>query len=480
MSDDHLIVKSKDDIMQFVNQHPTQKRTLLLICIALGGIFMDAYDLVILGTASDQLKNEFHLSSTYLSIIMTMMPFGALIGALVGGIYTDRFGRKLMFLIDLILLVLTAIGAALAPNPAWLSVFRFLMGLGIGLDMPIALSFIAEFSNSKSRGRNVNYWQVFWYIATVSSTLLVIGLYALDTGDALWRWSVGFGAVIALVVLILRLIFLGESPMWAAKNLPLKDAVKVLEKTYNISVKMESPDEASQGKTLKKYPLKMVFNKKYKPRTILASVIAATQGMEYYAVGLYTPFIASFIMGQGKLESLFGTVLINLCGILGGLTGAHLTSRYGTRKMAIFGFLIVILAMFVVGMTYGNVSNWLIAGFIGLFIYGHSLGPGPQGKTIGTLSYPTSLRGYGTGFVEASSRVGGMLGTFLFPVILATAGLSGTMLILILCPLAGIITTLIIKWDPTHKDVEKEEEEVKAILEGKESPYMNDSQHYSS
>ncbi|MEN1969887.1 MFS transporter [Lentibacillus sp. N15] len=464
-----LIVKSKDDIIRFVDQNPTKKRTLLLILIALGGIFLDAYDLTILGTATDQLTSEFNLSPFALSSIMTIMPIGALIGALIGGVFTDRFGRKLMFLIDLILLALSAAGAALAPNPEWLFVFRFLMGLGIGLDMPIALSFIAEFSNSKTRGRNVNYWQVFWYIATVSSTLIVMGLYALNTGDSLWRWSVGFGAVIAVIVLVLRLIFLGESPMWAAKNLSLKEAAKVLENTYNVSVKLEQQPglvQEKRNKEIEKSLLKVIFNKKYRPRTILASVIAATQGMEYYAVGLYIPLIAVFVVGEGKLESLTGTALINVAGIIGAFVGAQLTIKYGTRKIAIFGYLIVLLSMVLIGIVYGNgISMWLTVALISLFIFGHSAGPGPQGKTIGTLSYPTILRGYGTGFVEASSRVGGMIGTFAFPIILNAVGLAGTMLILTFAPIVGLITSLIIKWDPVGKDIEQEEEEIVQYLE---------------
>jgi len=61
------------------------------------------------------------------------------------------------------------------------------MELAIGLDVPIDLNFNAEFSTKETRGQNVNCWQVFWYIAIVISTLIVIFLCFLNTGDALWR-----------------------------------------------------------------------------------------------------------------------------------------------------------------------------------------------------------------------------------------------------------------------------------------------------
>ncbi|WP_081416743.1 MFS transporter [Arthrobacter castelli] len=490
--DSHIVVRTRDDIIDYVNARPSQPKILLLVTIALGGIFIDAYDLVVLGTATEQLTEQFGLSPFHLSMIMTAMPFGALIGALVGGIYTDKFGRKLLFTIDLILLVVATIGAALAPNATVLLIFRFLMGIGIGLDMPVALSFISELSNTKTKGRNVNYWQVFWYIATVTTAFIVIAVYALGAGDDAWRWSVGLGAVFAVIILILRFMYLKESPMWAAKNSSLNDAAKTLEKTYNISVRIEDDggsDRPEEAQNPTKLPLGIIFNKRYGRRTILAMVIAATQGMEYYAIGLYIPVLLTTILNGGRLETLGGTAVINVFGILGGLAGAHLSARFGMRRLAIMGYIIVIFSMAFIGLLSGAVSIWLIAGVIGLFIFGHSSGPGPQGKSIGALSYPTILRGYGTGAVEAASRVGGMFGTFFFPVLLAAFGLDGTMLFLILAPAVGLVAALIIKWDPTnkgpeieaeHDDVIKEIERsgvVSAISESRRPPFQTSSKN---
>lgn len=460
MSSETLVVKSKDDIIQYVDRHPTQHNTALLVAIVLGGMFLSAYDLTILGTATDQLTSEFSLSSWGLSVVMTLMPVGALMGAYIGGFYADRIGRKLVFTVCLVLLIVSSVGAALAPNPLWLGIFRLLMGFGIGLDAPVASSLLAEFSSIKDRGRNVNYWQVVWYISVVFSSLIVMGLHLMDTGVFLWRWSVGVGAVLALILLILRLMFVGESPMWAAKNQPLEKAVKVLEKHYNISVKLEPSTNNVEGRQIVKLPLKVLFNKRYRSRTIMACVVASIQSLQYYAVGLYIPLIAVFIMGEGKLESLLGTAIVNVAGIVGALTGVLLTTKFGVRKLTIIGFSLVIFSMVVVGITFGNVSMGLIAVLIGLFLFGHSGGPGPSAKTIGALSYPTSLRGYGTGFVESIDRIGSIIGTFSFPVILSATSLGTTMLIIAIFPVIGLATMLFIKWEPVGKDIEKEDEDI--------------------
>ncbi|GMA65053.1 MFS transporter [Alicyclobacillus fastidiosus] len=150
MSGRQLTIRSKEDVISFVNTNPLQKRGMLLIFVALGGIFIDAYDFTSLSTGSAEITQLYHLSSFALGFATSMMALGALIGALVGGRITDKGGRNTMFLLDLILLVISALGAAFAPNYAVFLVFRFLMGAGVGIDMPVALSFISEFSNTKT------------------------------------------------------------------------------------------------------------------------------------------------------------------------------------------------------------------------------------------------------------------------------------------------------------------------------------------
>ncbi len=358
-----ITIHTKQDIIDYVNERKTTKRTSLLLIIVLGTIFLDAYDLTILGTATDQLTQEFKLSPTYLSFIMTAMPFGALFGAAIGGFYADKLGRKLILSVSLISLIIGAIGAALSPAPAILLCFRLLMGFAIGMDSPVAFTFIAEISNKKDKGRNVNYWQVVWYIAVVSSALIVILLYSLGTGAWLWRYSVALGAVFATIILVLRLFYLSESPSWSMKNKTLTEASKELEKNYNINVNIEpnKGEDESFSKTEVKNPLRTLFNKRYRKRTILATSIATLQGMQYYAIGLYIPLIAIYIIGENKIESLSGTALINIGGIIGGLTGALLTTKYGARKLTIAGFSIVGTAMIIIGLFYGHTYTWLIA-----------------------------------------------------------------------------------------------------------------------
>lgn len=241
-----LTVRSKRDIIDFVNSHDNPDRGRIMVLIALGGIFIDAYDFTSLGIGIDSLQKQLSLSPFELGSVTAIMALGALFGALGGGYVTDRLGRFKTFIIDLICLIVAALGTALSPNLAWLLFFRFLLGVGVGMDFPVALSFIAEFTNSRTKGRFVNLWQAMWYIAAASTGIIALPIFfSIGDSENLWRWAVGFGAVPALIILILRLIYLDESPMWAAHNLGLREASDILEKNYNVRVTVSRLKEAA-------------------------------------------------------------------------------------------------------------------------------------------------------------------------------------------------------------------------------------------
>uniref|UniRef100_UPI001A8FD641 MFS transporter n=1 Tax=Alicyclobacillus suci TaxID=2816080 RepID=UPI001A8FD641 len=334
-------------------------------------------------------------------------------------------------------------------------IFRFLMGAGVGIDMPVALSFISEFSNVKTKSRNVNLWQGFWYIATVSSALLAFIFFYAGVGNQLWRWCVGFGGVFALVVLVMRYFYMNESPMWAAENLPLADTAKILERTYKISVRIEGDGDTVPIRN-PRIPASILFSNKYRGRSILAMTISGTQAMQYFAIGFYIPVISTYIFGTGMVHSLLGTLIFNLFGIIGGFGGAYLSSRFGTRKLAIWGYVVAGLSLLFAGLTNGNIPALLGVIPIAIFIFSHSVGPGAQGKTMAALSYPTSIRALGTGGAEAASRVGSIIGFFFFPILLSAAGLSVTLIALTACPLVGWLACIAIRWEPNGQDIEHE------------------------
>ncbi len=460
-----LTVRSKRDVINFVNSHDNPNRGTIMVFIALGGIFVDAYDFTSLGIGVDSLREQLSLTPFQLGSVTAIMALGALVGALGGGYITDRLGRFKTFVIDLILLVFAAIGAALAWDLWSLLFFRFLLGVGVGMDFPVALSFIAEFTNSRTKGKYVNLWQAMWYLAAASTGLLMLPLFFIGVEENLWRWAVGLGAVPAMIVLVLRLIYIDESPMWAAHNQGLHEAARILEKNYDVRVTVDPLQEATTARS--RVSLGAIFQKGLRARTALSSIIASTQSMEYFAVGFYLPSIAVLIFGagqEGALYAILGAIVFNLFGIAGGFTQSFFTQKLGIWRLAFIGYCIAATSLLVVGITGDIIPTYLGALLIGIFIFGHSFGPGSQGMTMATLSYPTQFRGVGSGWGQTMVRVGSIMGFYVFPLVLAAAGLTRTLLFLTIVPVIGLIALLLIRWDPIGQDVEELPEPEAAAL----------------
>ena len=164
------IVSSAADIHSILAEFGSQgTKTTAVIILALGGIFMDAYDFSSLAFGITAIQEQFGLNGFMTGLVNASIMVGAVIGALFGGYLVDRFGRYRLFMADMVFFVVAAIGCAVAPNEWVLIAFRFVMGIGVGLDLPVAMAFLAEFSKLKGKGnrsQRVNAWSPAWYFAT--------------------------------------------------------------------------------------------------------------------------------------------------------------------------------------------------------------------------------------------------------------------------------------------------------------------------
>ena len=212
--------------------------------------------------------------------------------------------------------------------------------------------------------------------------------------------------------------------------------------------------ESAWGRT------KEPFTSRYRRRTALAAIISSTQSAQYFAVGFYIPTIAAVLFGDNLTDTILATLIINLFGIVGGVLQSMITERLGMRLLAGIGYVLIIICTLTLAIGSNSISVWISTALVALFVFGQSFGPGPQGKTMAALSYPTRLRGTGTGFAESMSRVGSILGFYIFPLLLASVGLAGTMGWLTLIPAVGLIAVVLIKWNPLTAQVEDETTEM--------------------
>lgn len=466
------IIRNASDIHSVLAEFGSQgTKTKAVIILALGGIFMDAYDFSSLAFGITAIKEQFGLTGFMTGLVNASIMVGAVIGALFGGYLVDRFGRYKLFMADMVFFVIAAIGCAVAPNEWVLILFRFVMGIGVGLDLPVAMAFLAEFSKLKGKGnrsQRVNAWSPAWYIATGIGYLVVLIIFVslpYDQHAILWRLVVGFGAVPALVVLLVRRRYLAESPEWLANQGDLRAAVDVMRSHHNLDVELaaDAGSTARGGAIAPKRGGKWsgfaeLFAPQYRVRTIVALCVSVFSTFGYNAVAYGTPLIITTLFHQTPLVTIIASLVINLgFGAIGGLLGMTIVNRFGTRRITLVGFAIqaVALALLaIVGIPTGALVLVSVA-MLAAFVFAQAGGPGANLMNYATLSYPTRLRGIGIGFNQSVLRAFSIVSLIMFPILAGSMG-TGVFWIVACAPLAGAIAVGIVKWDPTAKDVEEE------------------------
>lgn len=467
-SGEHVIIRSARDVAAaLANRQGHQKGALAVIVLALGGIFMDAYDFSSLAFGITQIQEQFNLSGFMTGLVNASIFVGAVFGALFGGYLVDRFGRYRLFMADMVFFVIAAIGCALSPNEWWLIGFRVVMGIGVGLDLPVAMAFLAEFSKLRGKGnrtQRVNAWSPAWYGATAVGYIIVLLLFfALPEPqyEHLWRFVVGFGAVPALVVLLVRRRYLAESPQWLANQGDLVGAVDILRTKHHIDAVLADESELERSKPPKASARSFatLFSARYRTRTLVALAVSVFSTFGYNAVAYGTPLIVSNLFNQTPLVTILSALIINLAfGVGGGLTGVALVSSWGARRLALIGFSVQAVSLILLALLGIPTGALVVIAVLMLaaFIFFQAFGPGAQLMTYATLSYPTSLRGVGVGFNQSVLRSFSIVSLVAFPV-LSTAIGTNVFWVIAIAPLLGALSVALVRWDPTGKDVDAEE-----------------------
>ncbi|WP_017345949.1 MFS transporter [Pantoea sp. A4] len=465
-------IRNAADVSQLVNNSTHgRSNARIIVAIALGGIFLDAYDLGALAFGVKDITREFGLGPQGIGLVVSAITMGAIVGALFGGYLTDKIGRYRVFMADMFFFVFAAILGALAPNAEVLGISRFIMGLGIGIDLPVAMAFLAEFSKLKGRGNkasSIAMWCPTWYAAISISYVLVLAFfYWLPESQtaSLWRYIVGFGAVPALVILTIRKRYMTESPVWAANQGNLEQAAQILRDSYNISAQAapqaevaSAPKSATHKASWKNYGL--LLRGHYLRRTVLSSVMSFVSPFAYAAIAFGLPIIISTLFEQSLLTTILVSLALNLLfAFTGGLLAVRLVPRFGARAMTVAGYacqLVALVGLAVTGRPADELHAALCCGFLALFLLGQGFGPGAHTMVYATLSYPASIRGVGVGLNQMVTRFATTISLFLFPILTATLD-TNLFWVIALAPVLGLLVLFTLGWEPANYDIDAED-----------------------
>lgn len=456
-------VRSASDVARLINtRSDSNSYARMIVFLALGGVFLDAYDLTTLSYGIDDVVREFNLTPTLTGLVTSSIMLGTIIGNLIGGWLTDRYGRYSVFMADMLFFVVSAIAAGLAPNVWVLIGARFLMGIGVGIDLPVAMAYLAEFSKfsgKANKAARLAAWCPMWYAASSVCFLIIFGLYFLlpeQHLDWLWRASLLFGAVPALLIIAVRSKFMNESPLWAANQGDLKGAVRILRDAYGIHAHEAEPDRPS-APPAPKPSFRVLFQKPYRERTIVAGVMNVCISFEYTAIAFFLPSILAQFLGAGVFETISASLGLNvLFAFTGGLLGMRLAWKYPSRHVAIAGFalqFIALVALALIGHPQAAIGIGVAVLMLGLWLFAEGFGPGAQLMIYPALSYPTSIRATGVGFSRSLSGIGSALALFVLPILQASLG-TNMFWVVSLSAVIPIVFLLAVRHEPTRHDID--------------------------
>lgn len=433
----------------------------LLWALSAGLIALDGFDFFIIGVAIPFLQRDFGLSSAEIGAVAVAAVAGSLVGSLTLGPITDKIGRQTMLMVDVAIFVIATALTALAWNATSLIVFRFLVGVGIGADYPISVSYITENVPSRLRGRMVISAFTFQAVGALlgaATGLITIYLFQTIYPDSTqaaiqyaWRWMLGVGLVLAIAVGILRFSFLLESPRYYIAKGDYEAASKAASKLLNEPIDITPETAPPEREPSLQY--RALFSPQYRRGTVLASVPWFLQDIATYGIGIFTPTIIGFLAFASEenfmvkeIATAKGTAFVDLFLIAGFLIAVLLIDRVGRIKLQVVGFLGMAVGLLILAaanvLVLGNDPNIAIV-FIGFLVFNLMMNAGPNSTTF-LLSgevFPTSIRASGAGFAAAVAKAGAVLGTFGLPILHKSLGVPTLMLLLsLLCVLAAVIT----------------------------------------
>lgn len=397
-----------------------------LIAVLIGGMFLDGYILGIIGPVTGDMTKDMGLSEFWVGLIAAAPLLGIFIGSPLGGWATDKFGRKPLFLIDIGLFVIASAlqffaGAMqfFADSAVQLFVIRLLMGIAIGGEYSIGWPLLAEFAPARLRGRLLGVTLIAWYAGFMVAFLL--GHLLVEFTDLSWQVILGSSTLIAVVLFLARL-GLPESPHWLWQQNRKDEALKIADRYMESSADMTAVQH--EGAHAPKGSFGMLFSRQYWRATLFTSGFWFCAVTPYFAIAT---FADSVLLKYGLSGGLAGGVGLSVLALLAVVITVLLIDKAGRRVLTVPPQWLCTALLAVIGLWAGAPPMVILILFL-TFSFFNAMYTTLTG-IYPTEVFPTEIRGIGTGFGAAMSRIGAGLGTFLLPWSMSNLGISTTMLI---------------------------------------------------
>ncbi len=400
-------------------------------------IFFDAFNSLALAYVLPVLVGPWHIAPQQIGGLLAIGNAGQAIGALLAGWVAERFGRVRTAQWTIVLFATMSLVCAFAQNYDQLFWFRFVEGIGLGGEVPVAAAYVTEITRADRRGSAYLFYQMIFPVGFVLAAMA--GAWIVPRFG--WQWMFIIGVVPAVIAAIMR-PFCQESPRWLASRGRLAEADQTLTKIEMIVSRngtkplapvlpIAVPTESRQTRWTE------LFEGRYRSRTLIVWVLWSTSYLLSYGIQTWLPTLYRTVFNVPLQDALNYSLITNVCGLIGTLLCAALIDRLGRRLWFIGAFFLVGLPLFVL-WGYGAPTaisvvigasfcfTWLASICLSIYLYTAEI-------------YPTRMRALGTSWATFWLRIAATIGPLLVGFFLPVFGIGGLFLIFAIVGWLGFI-----------------------------------------
>lgn len=383
--------------------------------------FLFGFDTVVISGADKKLQVLWNSSDAFHgTVVMGMALWGTVLGAIFGGIPTNKIGRKNTLLWIGILFLFSAIGSAFANNPIMFAAFRFIGGLGVGASTIAAPAYISEIAPAKDRGKLVAFYQ---FNIVLGILMAFLSNYLLnDMGENSWRWMMGVQAIPSVIYLFL-MVTIPKSPRWLLSKFRNEEAREVLRIMGQEADYEKIKAEIDKDNNDANFAYDTIFLKKYRTPLVLAFLMAFFNQLSGINAFLYYSSRIFQEAGLGESTALLSSIGIGVVNLIFTLLGVFLIDKLGRKILMYIGSVGYIISLSLVAMAFFfHWGGMAVPVFLFLFIAAHAIGQGAVIWVFISEIFPNHLRASGQSFGSTTHWVLAAIIPSLIPYLFSTVG----------------------------------------------------------
>lgn len=406
---------------------------------AMGGLLF-GYDWVVIGGAKPFYEVFFNItnSPSMQGWVMGSAILGCLLGVMISGSLSDKYGRKPLMIVASIFFTLAAVGTGMVDTIEWFIVWRVVGGIGIGIASNLSPMYIAEIAPSESRGKFVSINQLTVVIGILAAQIvnwliadpIVEGQDILNSWNGQWGWRYMFWAgAIPSVAFFALILIIPESPRWLASQRKYAKAESIFAKIGGLDFAKEQIEElkSTAGEVKEEANYKMLFEGKMPKILLLGIVIAVFQ--QWCGINVIFNYAQEVFSaaGYGVSDILFNIVITGVTNVIFTFAGMYFVDRWGRRTLMLIGSIGLFFIYSALGACYYfEITGLAVLGLVIAAISCYAMTLAPITWVVLSEIFPTKIRAMAMAVSTFALWTACFVLTYTFPLLNSSLGSYGT------------------------------------------------------